>query len=208
MPKRVGEKNMSKDKSMEDGDWNAWTADVRTWLSEVDTHMANSLNAGMDEDMVEEMIEDIQKNLNRGDKRDTRRQINKQHIQDAGRDLAGWPKIRGGGSQLPPEVQGTKITVLAGFENAFNAYYEALEEAGLAHYEVTRASKKDGGTDGGAYDSKETFVKAKLASQNQTLTRDYTNGLWAGLNTSDLVMRPYTGNDTPVDEEDSAEDSE
>ena len=82
---------MSKDKSMNEEDWNAWTADVRTWLSEVETHMANSINAGMDEDMVEDMIEDIQKNLNRGDKRDTRRLINKQHIQDAGRDLAGWP---------------------------------------------------------------------------------------------------------------------
>lgn len=199
---------MSKDKSMNEEDWNAWTADVRTWLSEVETHMANSISAGMDEDMVEEMIEDIQKNLNRGDKRDTRRQINKQHIQDAGRDLAGWPKVRGGGSQLPAEVQGTQQTVLAGFEVAFTAYYNALEEAGLSHYEVTRASKKDGGTDGGPYANVETFVKAKIASQKQTLTRDYNNGLWAGLDISDPVLRPYTGNDTSEDEEDSAEASE
>lgn len=199
---------MSKDKSMNEEDWNAWTADVRTWLSEVETHMANSINAGMDEDMVEEMVEDIQKNLNRGDKRDTRRQINKQHIQDAGRDLAGWPKVRGGGSQLPPEVQGTQQTVLAGFEVAFTAYYNALEEAGLSHYEVTRASKKDGGTDGGPYANVETFVKAKIASQKQTLTRDYNNGLWNGLDISDPVLRPYTGNDTSEDEEDLAEDSE
>ena len=50
---------------------------------------------GMDEDVVEECIDDIQKHLARGDKRETRRQINKQNIQDAGRDLNGWPKIRG-----------------------------------------------------------------------------------------------------------------
>jgi len=199
---------MSKDKSMNDEDWNAWTADVRTWLSDVETHMTNSINAGMDEDMVEEMVEDIQKNLNRGDKRDTRRLINKQHIQDAGRELAGWPKIRGGGSQLPPEVQGTKMSVLAGYESAYNAFYEELEAQGIAHYEVTRASKKDGGTDGAPYGSKEIFVKAKLASHNQTLTRDYNNGLWAGLNISDPVLRPYTGNDTSSDDDDSAEDSE
>ena len=105
-------------------------------------------------------------------------------------------------------MQATQQTVLAGFEIAITAYYNALEEQGLSHYEVTRASKKDGGTDGGPYANVEAFVKAKIASQKQTLTRDYNNGLWNGLDISDPVLRPYTGNDTSEDEEDSAEDSE
>ena len=180
---------------------------IRDRLEDVETHMTNSISAGIDEDVVEECIDDIQKHLARGDKRETRRQINKQNIQDAGRDLAGWPKVRGIASSLPEEVQATQATVLAGYDMAYTAFYNTLEEQGIAHYEMTRASKKDGGTDGSPYPNVEAFVKAKHNSVKQGLTRDYNAGLWNGLNVSDPVLRPFTPSGE-VNEEDSPEDSE
>ena len=202
-------KTMAKDRSMNDEDWNKWTEDIRTWLSDVDNHMAKSIAAGMDEDVVEECIDDIQKHLARGDKRELRRQINKQNIQDAGRDLNGWPKIRGIASSLPEEVQATQNTVLAGYDMAYTAFYNTLEEQGIAHYEMQRASKKDGGTDGTPYANVEAFVKAKHNSVKQGLTRDYNSGLWNGLNVSDPVLRPFIPKEGEEgSEEDSPEDSE
>ena len=51
--------------SMNEEDWNKWTEEIRTWLEDVDNHMAKSIAAGMDEDVVEECIDDIQKHLAR-----------------------------------------------------------------------------------------------------------------------------------------------
>lgn len=196
---------MAKDQSMNDEDWNSWTEDIRTWYADVETHVANSISAGMDEDVVMDCIEDIEKYLGRGDKRESRRLINKQNIQNAGRDLAGWPKVRGIASTLPDTVQATQATVLAGYDLANEAFYNVLEEQGLAHYEMQRASKKNGGTDGSPFGSAEAFVKAKHNSVKQGLTRDYNNGLWLGLNVNDPIMRPYIPKDETSEEIDDSE---
>tara|TARA_R110002167_G_scaffold111007_4_gene282334 strand:+ start:1196 stop:1798 length:603 start_codon:yes stop_codon:yes gene_type:complete len=198
---------MVKDQSMNDDDWNKWTEDVRTWYIDVDTHAANSISAGLEEDIVMDCIDDIEKYLARGDKRDSRRIVNKDHIQKAGNILAGWPKIRGIASSLPDEVQATTNAVLVGFDLANAAYYDALVEAGLEHYEMQRASKKNGGTDGTPFGNREAFVKAKHNSQKQSLTRDYNAGLWGGLEVSNPVMRPYIAKDgDDEDEDDTSED--
>lgn len=196
---------MAKDQSMNNEDWNAWTEEIRTWYQDVDTHVANSISSGIDEDIVMDCIDDIEKYLARGDKRESRRLINKDHIQKAGRELAGWPKVRGIASSLPDEVQATQATVLEVKAQAYAAYYAVLEENEMTHYEMQRASKRDGGTDGTPFGNVEAFVKAKVNSDKQGLTRDYNNGLWIGLNVSDPVMRPYIPKDEEV-EEDTSED--
>ena len=41
---------------MNNEDWNKWTEDIRTWLEDVDNHMAKSIAAGMDEDLYESLL--------------------------------------------------------------------------------------------------------------------------------------------------------
>jgi hypothetical protein len=195
---------MAKDQSMNDDDWNKWTEEIRTWYQDIDTHAANSISAGLDEDVVMDCVDDIEKYLARGDKRATRRIVNKDYIQKAGNILAGWPKVRGIASSLPDEVQAIKTIVLAGYDQANAAFYNTLEELGLAHYEMQRASKKNGGTDGMPFGSAEAYVKAKNNSENQSLTRDYNNGLWTGLDVSDPLLRPYIAKDEDNTSEDEA----
>ena len=192
---------MVKDKSMNDEEWNAWTEDVRTWLEEVDSHSIKSIEKGIEEDVVEDCIEDIVKMLARGDKRDSRREINKQNIQNAGRELYAWPKSKGMASTMPQFAQDTQATVLAGYDLANAAFYNTLEELGLEHYEMRRASKANGGTDGTPFGNVETFVKARHASKKQGLTRDFNDELWLATNISDAILRPFSSNDETTEEE-------
>ena len=178
-------------KMMSDDEWNAWTADVQTFVANKDEVMRltalpendESLRNGeaFNADNFEDDFEDIVKFLSRGNTRIAMRGIYKTDILSRGRKMATWPKRQGGGSALPQYQQSVLNQADAIYTAAFTAYWNVLEESGVSHLEMTRASNANQ-TDGAAYPNVASFVKARKTSKISGLKLDIKNGLWANAN--------------------------
>ena len=128
---------------MTDEEWNAWTDEVRSFV-ENEREESQSLFTEGDK-RFNRLMSRIEDHLEEGDDDPTLRQENKDAIQKAGRRLPLWPKTGPG-----------KDSVFAGWHNmvidraveikalAWTAFYQVLEEHGIAHHMMTRASKKEG----------------------------------------------------------------
>jgi hypothetical protein len=211
---------MSK-KIMNDDDWNAWVADVRTFAAQ-DVEVVLSAtqqkmeNAGeeFDADFFMEDWEAIQSNLKAGDRRAAKRDNYKTNILDAGRNMAGWMKTRGGGATTPLYQQTVLGETQLGYDEAYGAFWDVLEAHGIQHLEMSRSSKKDGGTDGQPYGNRANFVATRTGSKITGLKKDIKENLWLNADNAELfsksspLTRPYvpSGETTtsPVEVEEEA----
>ena len=208
-------KNTDK-KMMTDDEWNAWTADVKTFVANKDEVMRltalpennESLRSGeaFIADNFEDDFEDIEKFLSRGNTRIAMREIYKKDILSRGRKMALWPKRQGGGSQMPQYQQTVLNQADAIYAAAFTAYWNVLEENGVSHLEMTRASNANQ-TDGEAYANVASFVKARKTSKVAGLKGDIRNGLWVNADNekkfsiSNALLRPCDPSKAPVVEQ-------
>ena len=208
-------------KLMTDDEWNAWTADVHTFVANKEEVMRltalpennESLRNGeaFNADNFEDDFEDIEKFLSRGSTRIAMREIYKKDILSRGRKMSLWPKRQGGGSQMPQY----QLTVLnqadAIYSQAFTAYWNVLEENNASHLEMSRASNANA-TNGSPYENVQAFVKARLTSKIAGLKGDIRNGLWTNADNekkfdlSQPLQRPFDPSKVKV-EEPSTEES-
>ena len=171
---------MSKDKSMTDEDWNGWTEEVHDFLeNSVDESRQRFIEAGGDADDFDDAVDDIQRLLTRGDKRMHIRLNMKQNIQNNGRDLPLWPKVRGMASSLPQYFLDGKEQYEVIMAQAHTAFYQVLDNAGISHHLMTRPSSRTQ-RDGAAYGSVEAYVKAQVKNDVATLKRAFNAGLIEG----------------------------
>lgn len=215
---------MSKEidkKMMTDDEWNAWTADVQTFVANKDEVMRltalpennESLRNGeaFNADNFEDDFEDIVKFLSRGSTRIAMRGIYKTDILSRGRKMSLWPKRQGGGSQMPQYQQTVLNQADAIYNLAFTAYWNVLEENNASHLEMSRASNANA-TNGSPYENVQSFVKARLTSKIAGLKGDIRNGLWTNADSekkfdlSQPLQRPFDPSKVKV-EEPSTEES-
>jgi hypothetical protein len=213
---------MSK-KIMNDDEWNAWVADVRTFVSQdvkvvLSATQQKMENAGQDfdKDFFMEDWGELKSNLKSGDRRAAKRATYKTNILEAGRNMAGWMKTRGGGIQTPLYQQTVLGETQLGFDEAYGAYWDVLEAHGIQHLEMTRSSKKDGGTDGATYGNRANFIKSRSGSKMSGLKKDIKDNLWLNADDAELfsksspLTRPYVPavetSSPVVDEEEAVEE--
>ena len=208
-------------KMMTDDEWNAWTADVQTFVANKDEVMRltalpennESLRNGeaFNADNFEDDFEDIEKFLSRGSTRIAMREIYKKDILSRGRKMSLWPKRQGGGSQMPQYQQTVLNQADAIYSQAFTAYWNVLEENNASHLEMSRASNANA-TNGSPYENVQAFVKARLTSKIAGLKGDIRNGLWTNADNekkfdlSQPLQRPFDPSKVKV-EEPSTEES-
>ena len=208
-------------KMMTDDEWNAWTADVQTFVANKDEVMRltalpennESLRNGeaFNADNFEDDFEDIVKFLSRGSTRIAMRGIYKTDILSRGRKMSLWPKRQGGGSQMPQYQQTVLNQADAIYSQAFTAYWNVLEENNASHLEMSRASNANA-TNGSPYENVQSFVKARLASKIAGLKGDIRSGLWTNADSekkfdlSQPLQRPFDPSKVKV-EEPSTEES-
>jgi hypothetical protein len=208
-------------KMMTDDEWNAWTADVQTFVANKDEVMRltalpennESLRNGeaFNADNFEDDFEDIVKFLSRGSTRIAMRGIYKTDILSRGRKMSLWPKRQGGGSQMPQYQQTVLNQADAIYSQAFTAYWNVLEENNASHLEMSRASNANA-TNGSPYENVQSFVKARLTSKIAGLKGDIRNGLWTNADSekkfdlSQPLQRPFDPSKVKV-EEPSTEES-
>lgn len=213
--------NKTDKKLMTDDEWNAWTADVKTFVANKDEVMRltalpendESLRNGeaFNADNFEDDFEDIENFLKRGATRIAMREIYKKDILSRGRKMSLWPKRQGGGSQMPAYQQTVLNQADAIYNMAFTAYWNVLEENGAAHLEMTRASNANA-TNGAPYENAQAFVKARSTSKIAGLKGDIRNGLWTNADNekkfdlSQPLQRPFDPSKVKV-EESSTEES-
>jgi len=208
-------------KMMTDDEWNAWTADVKTFvenkaevlrltaLSENDEQLrgGEAFNA----DNFEDDFQDIINFLSRGSTRIAMRGIYKTDILSRGRKMALWPKRQGGGVSMPAYQQTVLNQADAIYSAAFTAYWNVLEENGASHLEMTRASnvKQE---DGQPYSNVQAFVKARKTSKIAGLKADIKGNLWVNADNekkfsiSNALLRPADPSKAPVVEADDNEE--
>jgi len=208
-------------KLMTDDEWNAWTADVHTFVANKEEVMRltalpennESLRNGeaFNADNFEDDFEDIEKFLSRGSTRIAMREIYKKDILSRGRKMSLWPKRQGGGSQMPQYQQAVLNQADAIYNMAFTAYWNVLEENNASHLEMSRASNANA-TNGAPYENVQAFVKARLTSKIAGLKGDIRNGLWTNADNekkfdlSQPLQRPFDPSKVKV-EEPSTEES-
>ena len=172
-----------KDNSMNDEEWNAWTADVRTFLNEkLEASREQAETIGMEQEEFDDYLEYVERELASGDKRAYKRQICKGIIQQNGRELPFWPKQRGMSNTNWHTSESAAFDNLEiVYNEAYQAQWEVLAgnnslEMDFTHTLVQRASKTRG--DGVAYPNMDAFVsantksivsKARTARQNKVL---------------------------------------
>ena len=199
-------------KLMTDDEWNAWTADVKTFVANKDevmrltalTENNESLRSGeaFVADNFEDDFEDIEKFLGRGNTRIAMREIYKKDILSRGRKMALWPKRQGGGSQLPAYQQTVLNQADAIYTMAYTAFWNVLEEHGATNLEMTRASNANQ-TNGETYNAA-SFIKARKGSKISGLKLDIKNELWVNANNekkfsiSNALLRPCDPSKAPV----------
>lgn len=200
-------------KMISDDEWNAWTADVKTFVANKDEVMRltalpendESLRNGeaFNADNFEDDFEDIVKFLNRGENRIAMRDIYKKDILSRGRKMSTWPKRQGGGVSMPAYQQTVLNQADAIYSAAYTAFWNVLEENGASHLEMTRASNKNQ-TDGESYANVQAFVNARKTSKIAGLKGDIRNGLWVNADNSEefsisnALLRPADPSKAPV----------
>tara|TARA_R110000796_G_scaffold211893_1_gene328067 strand:+ start:435 stop:1076 length:642 start_codon:yes stop_codon:yes gene_type:complete len=191
---------MNPKTDISDEDWNAWTAEVRTFVAdkkEVLGLTQKQDGEDFDKDMFSDNFGDIVNYLSRGDKRMSMRVEYKKNILARGRNMATWPKRQGGGISMPAHQVPVINQLQVIYAEANAAYWAVLEENNAQHLEMQRSSKKDGGTDGAPYGNSETFVKARTASRIASFKSDIRDNLWANADNPELfsiaqpISRPY-----------------
>lgn len=208
-------------KMMTDDEWNAWTADVKTFvenkaevlrltaLPENDEQLRGG--EAFDADNFEDDFQDIVNFLSRGSTRIAMRGIYKTDILSRGRKMALWPKRQGGGTSMPAYQQTVLNQADAIYSEAYTAFWNVLEEHGASHLEMTRASNKNQ-TDGESYSNVQAFVKARKTSKITGLKADIRGNLWLHANDekkfsiSNALLRPADPSKAPVVEADNNEE--
>jgi hypothetical protein len=193
---------MSK-KNIDDNDWNAWVADVRTFVSQdmdavlsATQQMTEAKGEDFDADFFKEDWADIIENIEKGDKRASRRTDFKSNILNSGREMANWPKRQGGGISLPAYQVAVLNEGQVILNEAYTAFWNVLETNDATHLEMTRSSAKNG--DGQEYGNLENFLKARISSRIAGLKGDIRNGTWADaddakkFSLASKLLRPYT----------------
>ena len=191
---------MSKNDNMNDEEWNTWTADVRTFVADKKEVMRMTQEKDGKDFNAKKFnwnFGDIVSYLERGDVDNEMRGEYKKNILSRGRDMSKWPKRQGGGVSTPAH----QLTVLGQAEAIYNmahtAFWNVLEENDATHLEMTRSSKKDGGTDGQPYGNLENFTKSRTASRIASFKGDIRDGLWTNaedpklFNLAQPILRPY-----------------
>jgi len=169
-------------KHMTDEEWTAWVADINEFLADEDL-MALSRAAfvkehGEDnEDEFDEAIDSINTNLTRGNNgsRAHKRGDYKSNIQNYGRDLFGWPKVRGKASNLPNYAVAVFNDLSTIYQEAYTAFWDTLETHGVSHRLMTRPSSRTE-RDGAPYGTVEAFVSAMVKNEVATMKRQWNAG--------------------------------
>ena len=203
-------------KMMTDDEWNAWTADVKTFvenkaevlrltaLPENDEQLRGG--EAFDADNFEDDFQDIVNFLSRGSTRIAMRGIYKTDILSRGRKMSLWPKRQGGGVSMPAYQQTVLNQADAIYSEAYTAFWNVLEEHGASHLEMTRASnvKQE---DGQPYSNVQAFVKTRKTSKIAGLKADIKDNLWVDANNekkfsiSNALLRPADPSKAPVVEQ-------
>jgi len=209
-----------KDNSMNDEEWNAWTADVRTFLNEkLEASREQAETIGMEEEEFDDYLEYVERELASGDKRAYKRQICKGIIQQNGRELPFWPKQRGMSNTNWHTSESAALDNRSIVMNeAYSAKWDVLAGNNslgldLTHTIIQRASKKRG--DGVAFANKEMFVEANVKSEASKAKTARQNGHWgitAVGEPFDIMSEwivPYTGStdDAPDGESDDSSEN-
>ena len=201
-----------KDNSMNDEEWNAWTADVRTFLNEkLEASREQAETIGMEQEEFDDYLEYVERELASGDKRAYKRQICKGIIQQNGRELPFWPKQRGMSNTNWHTSESAAFDNLEiVYNEAYQAQWEVLAgnnslEMDFTHTLVQRASKTRG--DGVAYPNMDAFVSANTKSIVSKARTARQNKVWGITEvgepfdvTSEWIV-PYTGSSEETDGE-------
>lgn len=209
-----------KDNSMNDEEWNAWTADVRTFLNEkLEASREQAETIGMEQEEFDDYLEYVERELASGDKRAYKRQICKGIIQQNGRELPFWPKQRGmSNTNWHTSEQGAFDNLEIVYNEAYQAQWEVLAgnnslDLDLTHTVVQRASKTRG--DGVAYPNMDAFVSANTKSIVSKARTARQNKVWGitevgqPFDITSAWIVPYTGSsseETNGETNDSSED--
>ena len=185
-------------KHMEDDAWEAWTADVNEFLGDADL-MALSRAAFIkehgaeNEDEFDEAIESINTNLKRGNNgnRAHKRGDYKSNIQNYGRDLFGWPKVRGKASNLPNYAVAVFNDLSTIYQEAYTAFWNVMETHGVSHRLMTRPSSRSE-RDGMPYGTVEAYTKAQVKNELATMKRQFNAGNFTADEDSFSITTPVT----------------
>ena len=205
-----------KDNSMNDEEWNAWTAEVRVFLEDtVTASREQAITSGMDEEIFEDYLEYVENELASGDKRTYKRQLCKDIIQKNGRELPFWPKQRGLGALNWSTDELGVFENLGIVENEANmAYWNTMAgqnslEMDFSHTIVQRASKTRG--DGVAFETAEAFAEANAKAKVQKAKNARKDKHWGTTEIGEPFdftvawVVPYTGNSDEGDSDASAD---
>ena len=208
-----------KDNSMNDEEWNAWTADVRTFLNEkLEASREQAETIGLDEDEFEDYLEYVERELVSGDKRVYKRKICKGIIQENGRELPFWPKQRGMSNTNWHTSESAAMDNRSIVMNeAYSSMWDVLAgnnslELDFTHTVIQRASKKRG--DGVAFANKELFVEANVKSEASKAKTARQNGHWGTtavgepFDVESAWIVPYTGSTDEATDGESDDSSE
>jgi len=208
-----------KDNSMNDEEWNAWTADVRVFLDEnLEASREQALTSGMEEEEFDDYVEYVEREIATGDKRTYKRLICKDVIQKNGRELPFWPKVRGLGAKNWHTDELGVFENIGLIENEASMAYWNVYAGGnslgidMSHTIVQRSSKKRG--DGVRYENGELFATQNTKAKVQKAKNARTDKHWGTTEIGEpfdyLVswVVPFTGaEDTPSGDEDASSDN-
>ena len=208
-----------KDNSMNDEEWNAWTADVRTFLNEkLEASREQAETIGMEQEEFDDYLEYVERELASGDNRAYKRQICKGIIQQNGRELPFWPKQRGMSNTNWHTSESAAFDNLEiVYNEAYQAQWEVLAgnnslDMDFTHTLVQRASKTRG--DGVAYPNMDAFVSANTKSIVSKARTARQNKVWGTTEvgqpfdiTSAWIV-PYTGSSSDETDGESNDSSD
>ena len=208
-----------KDNSMNDEEWNAWTADVRTFLDEkLEASREQAETIGMEQEEFDDYLEYVERELASGDNRAYKRQICKGIIQQNGRELPFWPKQRGMSNTnwhtSETAAMDNRSIVM---NEAYSSMWDVLAgnnslELDFTHTIIQRASKKRG--DGVAFANKEAFVDANVKSEASKAKTARQNGHWGitavgePFDITSAWIVPYTGSSSEETDGESDDSSD
>ena len=170
--------------NMTEQEWNDWTEEVREYIANLDDVKEHFTGT---EKQWKRWTRNLVEAIEEGD--DDEEYRVKDVVQKMGKRLPMWPKTRGKGTTFSAWANMMFDHYVGLRAEAWMAFYNVLEQHGIAHHEMTRASRKNG-TEGQPYGNLENFLKARGVSDRASIKGDFKNGLWGSFETDINAPQP------------------